>query len=417
MTGPVSSASHEPVPPLAPAGLELGVEVGGDAALIRVAGVLRMAQTPALRGALGKLAVECPMAIVADLSGLLVVDRAAMRVFPAVVHGPDWWAGTELIAAAPSASVQAVLGSQPDLFDRCFPSVTSALRAVWGAPGLRPRSLREPLTAWSGAGWQARRLIDAFCATWELDPLAPSARTVTTELVESIADHGSGDMTLTVGVRGQYLHIAVRGAGNARGGDRLAPASPDVGCRPDPRRVAHLANGCGVTDTARGPLVWATMRLPPLDTPALAAPGSSAATPHPTATPPALDVAAQPAASAPVLAAVRSPAVRLALTKPVTTIGRTADNDLVLDHPTVSRLHAQVRRTPHGFVLVDLGSVNGVQLDGRDLQPHRPASLADAALVRIGDVELTFTRSAPAPAKRRRSASSLGRLLMAGKRG
>jgi putative peptide zinc metalloprotease protein len=118
-----------------------------------------------------------------------------------------------------------------------------------------------------------------------------------------------------------------------------------------------------------------------------------------------------------VLAAVRDPAVRLVLTRPVTSIGRTVDNELVLDHPSVSRRHAEVRRTPTGFVLVDLGSVNGVQLDGRDLAAHRPAPLTDAARVRVGDVELTFTGAAPAPTRRKLSASGLGRRLLAGRRG
>ena len=44
--------------------------------------------------------------------------------------------------------------------------------------------------------------------------------------------------------------------------------------------------------------------------------------------------------------------------RPVT-MGRRADNDVLVDHTTVSRRHALVMETPGGFVLRDLNSTNG----------------------------------------------------------
>ncbi|MCB1057147.1 MAG: ATP-binding cassette domain-containing protein, partial [Acidobacteria bacterium] len=47
------------------------------------------------------------------------------------------------------------------------------------------------------------------------------------------------------------------------------------------------------------------------------------------------------------------------------TLGRDVGNDLVIDHPLVSRHHARIRRGAEGFVLEDLGSTNGTFVDGR----------------------------------------------------
>lgn len=46
-------------------------------------------------------------------------------------------------------------------------------------------------------------------------------------------------------------------------------------------------------------------------------------------------------------------------------VGRSSEADLVVGDLTVSRLHAQLLRTPDGFVLTDLGSTNGTWLGGR----------------------------------------------------
>lgn len=46
-------------------------------------------------------------------------------------------------------------------------------------------------------------------------------------------------------------------------------------------------------------------------------------------------------------------------------IGRSRDCDLVLDDPNVSRRHAELRRANGGWEVRDLGSTNGIKLNGR----------------------------------------------------
>jgi hypothetical protein len=74
------------------------------------------------------------------------------------------------------------------------------------------------------------------------------------------------------------------------------------------------------------------------------------------------------------------------LDRPFLTIGRRADNDIVVDAPTVSRQHAQLRWRYGRFVLYDLGSrggtvVNGQQVTESVLQPGDIITLSDVSLI------------------------------------
>jgi transcriptional regulator with GAF, ATPase, and Fis domain len=66
-------------------------------------------------------------------------------------------------------------------------------------------------------------------------------------------------------------------------------------------------------------------------------------------------------------------------------IGKSPDNDLVLDDPTVSRFHCEIRRDGQGYLLEDLGSTNGTLVDGNAV---RQVYLAPGAKVTVGHVEL-----------------------------
>ncbi|MGI3230324.1 FHA domain-containing protein [Streptomyces sp. GTA36] len=74
-------------------------------------------------------------------------------------------------------------------------------------------------------------------------------------------------------------------------------------------------------------------------------------------------------------------------------IGRSADADVPLDDPDVSRLHCAVTVAADGRVSVaDLGSTNGTTLDGRRVS-ERQVRFAPGALLRVGESAL---RLAPA---------------------
>lgn len=56
-------------------------------------------------------------------------------------------------------------------------------------------------------------------------------------------------------------------------------------------------------------------------------------------------------------------------------IGRSSDCHLVVEHPSVSGKHCEIRRTSHGWLLKDLGSTNGTYVNGVRLVPHQAVSV------------------------------------------
>jgi pSer/pThr/pTyr-binding forkhead associated (FHA) protein len=78
-------------------------------------------------------------------------------------------------------------------------------------------------------------------------------------------------------------------------------------------------------------------------------------------------------------------------------IGRKVDetSDDLLDlapvggyHLGLSRRHAVVRRTEHGYEVLDLGSVNGTWLNNERLVPHKPYPLPSGSHLRLGSMRL-----------------------------
>jgi hypothetical protein len=72
----------------------------------------------------------------------------------------------------------------------------------------------------------------------------------------------------------------------------------------------------------------------------------------------------------------------------MTTIGRTAGNDLILPDPTVSRYHARLAFHNGQWFLEDLKSSNGTFVNG--VRINRPAPLMDGDELRMGDELMGF---------------------------
>lgn len=65
-------------------------------------------------------------------------------------------------------------------------------------------------------------------------------------------------------------------------------------------------------------------------------------------------------------------------------IGRLTENDVVLNHPTVSRLHAGINRVGRRFYIVNLSGSNATTLNGRVIAFDETEALADGDQIRIG---------------------------------
>jgi hypothetical protein len=77
----------------------------------------------------------------------------------------------------------------------------------------------------------------------------------------------------------------------------------------------------------------------------------------------------------------------LALSEEVTTIGSVAGNTVVLADPAVSRKHAGIRKVNGAYELADLGSTNGVYVNGHKV-PKKTLEPGD--IIRVGNTEAVF---------------------------
>ncbi len=109
---------------------------------------------------------------------------------------------------------------------------------------------------------------------------------------------------------------------------------------------------------------------------------------------PLTGVEALPAGSA-LLVVKRGPNAgsRFALDSELISAGRHPDSDIFLDDVSVSRRHAEFRRTDVGYEVVDVGSLNGTYVNR---EPIESSPLSNGDEVQIGKFRLVFlTGNAP----------------------
>jgi hypothetical protein len=118
----------------------------------------------------------------------------------------------------------------------------------------------------------------------------------------------------------------------------------------------------------------------------------------PRAEPPAPPVAAPPvspapptppaAASPPLAAALVAAGHRIELDPSGLVFGRSRECDVVLQDPNASRRHARVYLGPTGWTLEDLGSTNGISVNGVKIPAAQILSSGDS--IELGNTQMTF---------------------------
>jgi Protein of unknown function (DUF3662)/Inner membrane component of T3SS, cytoplasmic domain len=69
------------------------------------------------------------------------------------------------------------------------------------------------------------------------------------------------------------------------------------------------------------------------------------------------------------------------------TIGRSRECEILIDDPNVSRRHAELRKTIEGWMIADLGSTNGVKINGKRVHEE---VLRPGDKITLGLIELEF---------------------------
>jgi len=79
--------------------------------------------------------------------------------------------------------------------------------------------------------------------------------------------------------------------------------------------------------------------------------------------------------------------MEVALDKASLVIGRTEENDVVLNHRSISRHHAKIVRDGDHYTIVDLQSANGVRVNGED---YERIELGPGDVIELGHVKIRF---------------------------
>ena len=72
------------------------------------------------------------------------------------------------------------------------------------------------------------------------------------------------------------------------------------------------------------------------------------------------------------------------------TLGRSREADIVIDDANVSRKHAEVRPSGGSWIVRDLGSTNGIKVNGRRVDPSRPQSIKPGDVIELGTSRAIF---------------------------
>jgi hypothetical protein len=82
------------------------------------------------------------------------------------------------------------------------------------------------------------------------------------------------------------------------------------------------------------------------------------------------------------------------LLKATLSIGRALDNDIIIEDPRVSRHHAQLRRRYGRYVLYDLGSSGGTQING---YPIEECVLHAGDVISFAGIQVVYSEDPPTP--------------------
>ncbi|MCG5467839.1 ATP-binding protein [Micromonospora sp. LAH09] len=186
------------------------VEIDESSAVVRLTGVLDAAGAEAVRGALLARLSDRPGPVVADVTGLRIVDEVGRGVFAEVRREVADWPAADLLLCDPAVQVgvgaparQTVEAGVP-----VWPTVDGALAALAATP--LAAVLSADLAPAVGAARQARELVTTGCQRWGMSMLVDPACIAITEMVNNVVAHARTPMTVRLAPQDSTLHLAVR---------------------------------------------------------------------------------------------------------------------------------------------------------------------------------------------------------------
>ncbi|MET8043537.1 ATP-binding protein [Micromonospora sp. NPDC005215] len=188
------------------------LEIDDSSAVVRLTGTLDAASAEAVRVALLACLWDRSGPVVADVTGLRVVDPAGRAVFAEVRREVADWPAVDLLLCDPAVDrpeqVDAGAPTEPIMVAGvpAWPTVDDALAAVAPLAAV----LTVDLAPAVGAARQARDLVTTGCQRWGMSMLIDPANIAITEMVNNVVAHARTPMTVRLAPRDGTLHLAVR---------------------------------------------------------------------------------------------------------------------------------------------------------------------------------------------------------------
>ncbi|WFE51962.1 ATP-binding protein [Micromonospora sp. WMMD1155] len=181
------------------------LEADESSAVVRLTGVLDAAGAEAVRLALLTRLADRPGPVVADVTGLRVVDPTGRSVFAEVRREVADWPAADLLLCDP-----AVARPEPTTVAGvpAWPTVDGALAAAAATP--LAAVLTVDLAPTVGAARPARELVTTGCRRWGTPTLIDPACIAITEMVNNVVAHARTPMTVRLAPADSTLHLAVR---------------------------------------------------------------------------------------------------------------------------------------------------------------------------------------------------------------
>lgn len=231
-----------------------------DACVLTADGVLDSTTYLSLRNAIIKAALDEPRAVVVEVSALSVPASSAWAVFTSARWHVSQWPDVPVALVCDSAEGRdAARRAAITRYVPVFATLDDALAHLPELSRLGRRRTRAQLPVTTASVAAARALISDWLTAWSQSDFISAASTVTTVLMENVACHTAGDMSvLRLESTGDTITVAVEDTSSA------APArhEPDPGHRSQVNGLDFLNAVCriwGHSPTSTGKTVWAVI--------------------------------------------------------------------------------------------------------------------------------------------------------------
>jgi hypothetical protein len=246
------------VPANWPTKLAITTESVRGTTVLTAGGLLDSATYHALRDTIIKAALDEPVAVVIDVSGLRVPAPSAWVVFTSAQwHVGRWPEVPILLVCEHLAGREAVSRNGITRYVPMYPTVDAAVDSLSEADSHRyRRRARADLPANLTSLHRAREFVTECLTAWSQADLIPVAKVVVTAFVENVLRHTDSPPAVRLETDGATVTVAVADAGR---GSVVFHEGKTNGGPSGLRVVAALSRMWGTAPTPVGKTVWAVM--------------------------------------------------------------------------------------------------------------------------------------------------------------